>query len=728
MNYKLSDMKNIFLLLLFVTSCTFSFSQQVSLEDIWITYKFRSQGLDELTSMNDGEAYSLLLPGDTIMRYSYKSGKAVGSIFSLSQVPESDIKPKGIEDYVFNNNETKILISSDHERIYRYSFKGNYFVWDIATKKLTPVSTEHKQRLALMSPDGKKVAYVFENNIYVRDIEKNTEVQITNDGKINSIINGIPDWVYEEEFSFNRAFEWSPDGNYISFMRFDETNVKEFNMPIYGTLYPTDYRYKYPKAGEANSIVSLHVYDVNTGKTIKIDSGAETDQYIPRMLWTNTPGVLSFIRMNRLQNKFELLMADASSGVSLVIYEEENKKYIEISDDLTFTKDGNYFFKMSDKSGFNHIYMYDMHGSLVRQITNGNWDVDNFVGYDQVRKIIYYTSSEKSPTQRNLYSISLDGKTKKRLTLEDGTNNVNFSSSFKYYINSYSNANTPTTHTLYDCNGKKIRVIQDNLDLVEKIRTANFSKKEFFTFKTSDGVELNGWMIKPANFDSSKKYPVLMSVYGGPGSQEVLDSWSYSQVWHQHLASKGYIVVSVDNRGTGARGEDFKKCTYRDLGKLETLDQIESAKYLGGLPYVDAGRIGIWGWSFGGYLSTLCLEKGAGVFKVAVAVAPVTNWRYYDSIYTERYNGLPQDNAEGYDDNSPINHTKKIKGKYLLCHGTADDNVHFQNSMELVTKLVEANKQFESQFYPNSNHGIYTGRNTKYHLYMRMTNFICENL
>ena len=432
--------------------------------------------------------------------------------------------------------------------------------------------------------------------------------------------------------------------------------------------------------------------------------------------------------MNRLQNKFELFVADAESGVSLPIYTEENKTYIEITDNLFFTEDGKYFFNLSDKSGYNHIYMYDLHGNLISQVTNGNWDVDAIKGFDVKKNIVYYISSEVSPLQRNLYSIGVDGKNKKRLTLKDGTNDVSFSTNYKYFINDYSNATTPNVYTLYDANGKEIRVLDDNADLVTKINDSKFSKKEFFKFKTSDGVELNGWMLKPLNFDSNKKYPVLMSVYGGPGSQEVLDRWDYYQIWYQHLASKGYIIVSVDNRGTGARGADFKKITYLNLGKVETIDQIEAAKYLGTLNYVDAGRIGIWGWSFGGYLSTLCLEKGAGVFKMAVAVAPVTNWRYYDSIYTERYNGLPKDNAEGYDDNSPINHTKKIKGKYLLCHGTADDNVHFQNSMELVTKLVDSNVQFEMQFYPNSNHGIYAGRNTRYHLFSRLTTFISDNL
>lgn len=712
---------------LFIAFALNGSSQQVSLEDVWVTYKFYASGPDELISMKDGENYTLLSE-NAIVKYSYKTGKKVGPIFSLTDLAPAETNPKSIENYAFSDDEKRILFSTDHEQIYRHSFKANYFVWDLITKKLIPVSENRKQQLALLSPDGKKVAYVFENNIYIKDLETKVEKQITNDGKINSIINGIPDWVYEEEFSFSRAFFWSPDGKYISFMRFDETNVKEFNLTMYGDLYPSESRYKYPKAGEENSKVSLQMYDVNSGKTYPVDCGKETDQYIPRMLWTNTPGVLSFVRMNRLQNKYELLLADASNGTSRVIFTEENKTYIEITGEVTFTKDGKNFFRISDKSGYNHIYMYDMNGAQTSQITSGNWDVDAFKGYDENSKTVYYTSSETSPTQRNLYCISIDGKGKKCLTPEKGTNEVSFSKSFKYFVNNYSSAVIPDIYTLYDNTGKQIRVLQDNADLLAKIKESQFAKKEFFTCKTSDGVELNGWMIKPTNFDPNKKYPVFMTVYGGPGSQEVLDKWDYYQVWHQHLASKGYIVVSVDNRGTGARGAEFRKCTYLKLGNIEALDQIEAAKYLGGLAYVDAGRIGIWGWSYGGYLSTLCLEKGAGVFKMAVAVAPVTNWRYYDSIYTERYNGLPKDNAEGYDDNSPINHTKKMKGKYLLCHGTADDNVHFQNSIELVTKLVESNKQFEMQFYPNSNHGIYTGRNTRYHLFSRMTNFIAENL
>jgi len=721
-------MKRIIGSIIFILFVVNGITQQVSLEDTWLTFKFYTSGLDELTSMKDGENYTQLLSGDSIVKFSYKTGKKIMCLFSLSQIQQSDTIPSKIVDYVFSDNETKILFSCDKEKIYRHSYKANYFVWDIAQKKLFPLSKKGKQQLAIFSPDGNKVTYVRDNNIFIMDLIKNTENQITNDGKFNFIINGAPDWVYEEEFSFSSAFAWSPDGKYLAYMRFDETNVKEYNMIMYGTLYPTEYKYKYPKAGETNSIVSLHVYNVMSGKTITVDCGKGTDQYIPRLIWTKTLGVLSFIRMNRLQNKLELFVADAETGISLVIYTEENNTYIEITDNLSFTDDGKYFFITSDKNNYNHIYMYDMHGNLVNQITDGNWDVDAFKGYNPTQKVVYYTSSEASPLQRNLYSIGIDGKNKKRLTLKDGTNEVSFNSGFKYFINNYSNAVTPDYYTLYDINGKQIRILEANLDLQQKIKDSKFSNKDFFTFNTSDGVEINGWMLKPADFNPNKKYPVLMSVYGGPGSQEVLDKWDYYQVWYQHLASKGYIVVSTDNRGTGARGAEFKKCTYMKLGNIETLDQIEAAKYLGTLTYVDAGRIGIWGWSFGGYLSTLCLEKGAGIFKMAIAVAPVTNWRYYDSIYTERYNGLPQDNSDGYDDNSPINHTIKIKGKYLICHGTADDNVHFQNSMELIAKLVDSNKQFEMQFYPNSNHGIYTGPNTRYHLFLRITNFITENL
>jgi dipeptidyl-peptidase-4 len=578
-----------------------------------------------------------------------------------------------------------------------------------------------------LSPNGQYVSFVYDNNLYIKEIATNVEKAITNDGKKNIIINGLPDWVYEEEFSFSKAYEWSPDNNYLAYLKFDESLVKEFSMPIYKGLYPEEYKYKYPKAGEKNSKVTLHIYNMNSGNTININLGNDTDYYIPRIYWAKLPKSLLAMKMNRLQNNLQLYLIDAETGQYKLIYNEESKTYIEVPE-IFFSDDAKTFFITSDKDGYNHIYQYDYNGNLIKQVTSGKWEVTKLNGYDFKENILYYTSTEKSPLERQVYSINLNTNNKICLTSNNGYNEATFSANYKYFVNEFSNTETPDTYILYDNKGKQIRVIENNDELKQKLTQTKLTKKEFIILKTSEGIELNAWMMKPLNMKSGAKYPVMFCIYGGPGSQEVLNKWDYNSLWYQVLASKGIIVVAVDNRGTGARGAEFRKCTYKNLGKYEAIDQIEAAKALSKFDFIDSTRIGIWGWSFGGYLSSLALFKGNGVFKLAVAVAPVTNWRYYDSIYTERYNGLPQDNPEGYDDNSPINHVKKLKGKYLLIHGTADDNVHFQNSMELVKKLVEANKQFEVMFYPNSNHGIYTGKNTRYHLFQKMTNFIVDNL
>ncbi len=718
-------MKKIFnILLIFVVFA--GFSQKLTLEDVWLKYTFYPKYVSGLRSMNNGENYTII-SGNKIVEYSYKTGKEVSTIFSLDEVKTQakELGLSGITDYEFSSDESKILISDEHEAIYRHSFKANYFVYDRTTKLLTKLFND-KIQLADFSPNADKVAFVYKNNLYYIDLNKKITVQITKDGEWNNIINGAPDWVYEEEFSFSKAFEWSPKGDKIAYMRFDESKVKQYTLEYYGMLYPKLYKFKYPKAGETNSTVEVHIYNLAQEKDVKVDVGPETDQYISRIKWTKDNMLLSFIRLNRLQNKFELLLAD-DNGNSNVIYTETNKKYIELYDDLTFLNDGKHFIISSEKDGFKHLYLYTITGKFVNQITKGNWEVDKFLGYDSKKDLVYYTSTEKSPLQRQLYSIKKDGTKKTLLTPKEGTHEINFSKSFKYFIDFYTNANTPYYITLNNAKGKLIRVLEDNKALVAKMKEYHFVKKEFFKFKTSEGVELNGWMYKPANFDSTKKYPVFMHMYGGPGSQEVTDSWNYTEVWYQLLAQKGYLVVCVDNRGTGGRGADFKKITYGQLGKYETIDQIEAAKYIGSLPYADEKRISMQGWSYGGYMSTLCLEKGADVFKTAIAVAPVTNWRYYDSIYTERYMGLPQDNPNGYDDNSPVNHTALIKGKYLLMHGLADDNVHFQNSAELITKLIQNEVQFDLMVYPNKNHGIYGG-NTRHYLFKKMLIFLEENL
>lgn len=703
-------------------------TKEIKLADIWKKNIFSPERVDGLRSMNDGEHYCTVNDDNEIIEYSYKDGKKTRTIATFKEMTKGmEEKDLELDDYEFSKDETKILLATETEEIYRHSTKSNYYIWDINTKKLSPLSENGKQRLADFSPDGTKVAFVRDNNLFIKDLKTGREMGITRDGKDRQIINGTTDWVYEEEFSFTKAFHWSPDGKQIAYYRFDETNVKEYWITLYGDLYPEEYKYKYPKAGEDNSEVSIRIYHLDDGRVVNVDIGEETDQYIPRIKWTNDADMLAVQRLNRLQNKLELLIADANTGKANVVYIDENKRYIEITDDLKFLADKIHFIITSERDGYNHIYKVNLKDNRVEQITRGEWDVRNICGVDE-EGLIYYMSVEESPLNDELFSISIDGKDKRKISSGDGNNQANFSSTYKYFINSYSNANKPPYYNICDSRGNELTVLENNYGLQKTIEKHGFSDKEFFSFKTSEGIKLNAWMIKPPDFDTSRKYPVFMYVYGGPNSQTVLDRWGgHTDMWFQMLAQKGYIIVSVDNRGTGARGEEFRKVTYLQLGKYETIDQIEAAKYLGSLQYVDKDRIGIYGWSYGGYLSSLCLTKGAEYFKMAIAVAPVTNWRYYDNIYTERFMRTPQENGDNYDKNSPINFVDDLEGKYLLIHGTGDDNVHVQNSMDMITALVKANKQFDLMLYPNKNHGIYGG-NTRYHLFKKMTDFVLENL
>ncbi|MHA6248738.1 S9 family peptidase [Pontibacter sp. CAU 1760] len=733
-----STLKNHFLTA-FLLCCAFVAQAQqkknITLEDVYKKGTFRAQSVYGVNWMNDGRYYSSQVPDEQnrvqdIVRYDVTTGKPVATIIEGENlVPAGSNQPIQYDDYTFSSDEQKVLFSTDTEPIYRRSSKAEFYIYDIASKKLTKLSDGGKQLYASFSPDAKRVAFARENNMFVTDLSNMQETQITIDGKFNSIINGYADWVYEEEFSFAKGFHWSPDGKKIAFYTFDESNVPEFNMQMWGELYPQDYKFKYPKAGEANSTVKVSVYDVASGKTVKMDTGNEADIYIPRIKWTNDANLLSIQKMNRLQNTLEILHANATTGKANVVLKETDKAYIDITDDLTYLKDGKYFIHSSEKDGFNHLYLYSMNGKLVRQITDGNWEVSEFIGYDEKNDRLYYLSTEVSPLDRHLYSISSKGKKKQRLTEKAGTHRVNMSNDFKYYLDYYSAANqvpTVSLHTAKD--GKLIKMLEENEKLKNTLAQYNLAKQEFFTLNTAEGTKLNGWMIKPTDFDPNKKYPVLMFVYGGPGSQTVTNSWGGSNyLWYQVLADKGLIIVSVDNRGTGARGADFKKTTYANLGKYEIEDQIEAAKWLGKQAFVDKDRIGIWGHSFGGYMTLLGLTKGDGVFRAGISVAPVTNWRFYDSIYTERYLKTPQENASGYDDNSPLSFADKLKGDLLLIHGTGDDNVHFQNAVAMQDALIDANKQFESFYYPNRNHGIYGG-NTYLHRFTMMTDFLERKL
>lgn len=717
-------MKKLFLFVSLALFIGLNAQTKITLEDVWVKSTFRQQFPDGYNAMNDGLRYTEL-EGDDLVTYEIKSGKKIDVLVKGSDV-KFDGKILPLSGYSFSPDESKIILSKESDHIYRRSSKAFHYIFDIKSKSLTELSKNGKQMFPTFSKDSKKVAFVRDNNLFYKNLENGEEIQVTTDGANNKIKNGWGDWVYEEEFSLANYFDWSDDGKYLAFIRWDETNVKEYSMDMYnGGLYPDKVTFKYPKAGEDNSIVSVHIYDVASKKTVTADIGAEKDIYIPRITWTADAN-LCIQRMNRLQNKIELLFANAATGASKVILTEEAKTYIDITDNLTFLPGNKGFIWSSEMDEFNHLYYYDMNGKLVNQITKGNWDVIEFKGYDEKTGTLFYLSTERGAINRDLYSVKLNGSGKKLLSTAEGTTEADFTNGFKYYVSSYSNANTPIVFELHTADGKLVKVLEDNKALVEKMKPYNFSKKEFFTFKTSEGVELNGWMIKPQNFDASKKYPVYMTAYNGPGSNMVNNSWGGAG-WDQLLSQEGYMVVCVDGRGTLGRGRQFKHCTYLQLGKLETIDQIEAAKYIGNLPYVDKARIGFQGWSYGGYMASLLISKGADYFKAAIAVAPVTNWKYYDNIYTERFLRKPADNKSGYEDNSPVNFVKQIKGKFLLVHGAGDDNVHYQNSMEMAKALVMHNIPFDFMTYPNKNHGIYGG-NTRLHLYTKILNFVKQNL
>ncbi|RVU25741.1 S9 family peptidase [Sandaracinomonas limnophila] len=714
---------------LLLTSSAFA-QKSVSLEDIWKTYTFRQSSIQNFNWTKDGKHYAALKEGK-IIKYDAIDPMKFEVLFDQEKTKTAAGKTIRMEQFTFSADEKKILIETESEPIYRRSSKEENYVFDATNGSLKKLSTKGKQMHASFSPDGNSVAFVRENNIYVVDLKSGTEKAITTSGKLNKIINGTCDWVYEEEFSFAKAFFWSPDSKKIAFYTFDETKVPEYNMQMWGDLYPKDYRYKYPKAGEANSTVSISVFHLPTSKTVKVDVGAETNQYIARMQWTKDANILSLMRLNRLQNHLDLLHANANTGKNSVIYQEDSKTSLEIEsigDDLTYLNDNKSFIFTSEKSGFKHLYLGDIASGNLKAITTGNWEVANLYGVDEKNQVIYFSSAEISPIQREVYQINFDGSGKQMISQKGGTNSANFSSDFSLYTLSHNSATEPLSIQLKERSGALVRVLEENNKLKQQFKEYGFNFREFIKVPLENGVELNGYWIKPRNFDPAKKYAVLMHVYGGPGSQQVLDTWGGQDfIWYQHLMDKGYLIFCVDNRGTGARGVDFKRITYKNLGKYEVQDQISAAKWIGKLPYVDASRIGIWGWSYGGYMSSNCLMQGADVFKAAIAVAPVTNWRFYDSIYTERYQGLPQDNAAGYDDNSPVSHVNKLKGNLLLVHGTGDDNVHFQNAVALQDALIKANKQFESFYYPNRNHGI-SGGVTRLHLYQMMTDFLLRKL
>jgi len=729
----------LFLIIVFTGLFSFPGNSQtgkrlITLEDLFVNYTFFPDLPQAMIPLPDGKTYCIQEENFDLIAYDYETGLSRKKLLDGNVLKEAGIK--GYQGFTFSPDGSRILLVTNRQPIYRHSFTAQYMVYNTISGSIAPLSENGPQQVATFSPDGNKVAFVRQNNLYIKDLLRNEEIQVTHDGKINQIINGIPDWVYEEEFEYSRAFEWSPDSRKIAWCRFDESNVRTFAMSMFKGLrpelkeyatYPGVREWKYPKAGEDNSIVTVHVYDLETRQTVKQDVGEETDQYIPRIRWMADPEYLCIFRLNRLQNKLELLRTDYKTGKSEVFYTEENKYYLDekLFDSFTFLKNGKEMAFMSERDGWQHIYLLDLSSGNLHQVTSGQYDDAAISGIDETNRLVYFQSAESSPLRRDVCVIGLDGTGRKKLSAKVGTNDAEFSADFTYFVNTWSDANTPYLVTVNRSNGELVRVLEDNKRLKSVLAEFKPTRKEFFSFTTSEGVTLNGYMIKPSDFTKKKKYPVYMTQYSGPASQSVSDAWSFG--WENFLAQNGYIVVCVDGRGTGYRGQEFRKMTYLQLGKYETLDQIETARYLGSLPFVDKNRIGIFGWSYGGFMVCSCLTRGNGEFKAGIAVAPVTNWRYYDNIYTERFMRKPQENPDGYDQNSPISHAENLKGKLLLIHGTADDNVHLQNTLEFAEALVQAGKQFDMQLYTNRNHGIYGG-NTRLHLYTKIYDFIKRNL
>ncbi len=703
-------MKKLLFLLICLPLFSIAQKKQITLEDIYKSGTFRSESV----------------PG-------FEPEK-LDSFLNADDVKDEKGEKLSLSDFTLSIDKKRVLISINREKIYRHSSKAIIYLHDILSKKTIKLS-DSKILHPSFSPDGTKVAFVKNNNLFIYDINSSTETPVTTDGKWNEIINGNCDWVYEEEFSFTQAYQWSANGKYLAYYRFDERLVKEYNLILYDNTYNKDYKYKYPKAGDDNSVVEIHIYNVLTGQNVNAQF-EKGDIYIPRIKWSKNENSLIVFWLNRHQNNLKLLSTNAQTGTSTLMYEESNKYYVEVEDDdWNFLNDGKQFLFASEMSGYKHLYLYSFDGKIKMQLTKGVFGVTEINSVDEKNKLVYYTLAYPTPMDRNLFVTDFSGKYSKQLTQGSGWHRTVFNESMTQFKDYYSSLNTPQSvymNTISISRKKEVVVKEsklenDNAKLKTKLLEYEINNAEFIRVPNSKGDTLNGWMLKPTNFDATKKYPVLFCNYGGPGSQQVANRFGAVNFWHHLLSQKGFIIVSVDNTGTGFRGEEFKKKTYLQLGKFEIEDQIDAAKYIGNLSFVDKTKIGHWGWSYGGFMSSLAITKGADVFSAAIAVAPVTSWRYYDNIYTERFMRTPKENPKGYDDNSPINFVDKIKGKYLIIHGTGDDNVHFQNSVMMVESMIQKNIDFESAYYPNKDHGI-RGGNTTFHLYSKMTNWLLYNL
>ncbi len=708
-------------LLLSTTLIQAQTKKAITLEDIWLKGTFSSKSFSGFNFMKDGINYTEV-KDNALLKKEVKTGNTIATLINDGEINYDNIKLQ-LGDFEFSNDESKIIIKMESEGIYRRSAKALTYAYDLKSKKIWRISPE-KILHATFNPQATMVAYVkTDNNLYIYDLNSATEIAVTNDGLKNSIINGNCDWVYEEEFEFTKAFQWNKTGDYLVYYKFDETNVPEYNFVNYGKLYPQSYSYKYPKAGEDNSFISIWSYSVSSAKSNRLFSSKNYFEYIPRIKFTADSKTLCIFNLNRHQDNLKLYFIGMEGGNPVLKYAEQNKAYIEINDNLNFLEDGKNMVYTSEKDGWHHLFIRNIESGKETCLSPGNYDIEELKGVDEKNKLVYFTAAAETPLEREFYSVNFQGSKRIKITNGHGIHRVELNSNYTLYTDNFSTANVPTVSGLYDMKGTLIKVLEDNAALNTRMQEYDITKVEFTKIN-----DLNAWMIKPSNFDATKKYPVLMYVYGGPGSQTVSNGWmGNNYLWYQMLAQKGYIIISVDNTGTGFRGEAFKKKTYLNLGKYESDDQIAAAITIASWSFVDPSRIGIWGWSYGGFMSSTCITKGADVFKTAIAVAPVTNWRYYDNIYTERYMRTPAENASGYDDNSPVNMVDKLKGNYLLIHGTADDNVHFQNSIMMIDAMIKMGKVYDSEIYPNKNHSIYGGK-TRYQLYNKMTTFILEKL
>jgi dipeptidyl-peptidase-4 len=696
----------------------------LSLKDI-VGKKYVPSGVDGIRSLPDGEHYTQLSADKkAILKYAYKTGQLTDTLFHTDKVRET--KLKSIDDYMISNTGYRILVWNNVEYIYRRSWQADVYDYDVRRNYLKPLSdTKGKLRIPSFSPDGRMCAFVRDNNIWLKKFDYDTESQVTKDGSAGKILNGITDWVYEEEFVVTNLISWSPDSNILAFLKSDESNVPTFNFPVFdGNLYPASYSYKYPKAGQNNSNVACYAYNVETKDIKKMDIPMDEDGYIPLIRFTDNAEQLAVMTLNRHQNNFKMYFVNPKSTLAHLVLHDENKYYINPDHILSicFSKDN--FAYVSEKDGFAHIYLYTITGILEKQVTSGNWDVTKLYGFNPETQTVYYQSAEENPLRRSVYKIDSKGM-KTKLSPKTGANSAQFSRGFRYFINTFSNTKTPDYISIHDEKGKELSVLNDNAALQSLLATTAFPEKEFFIFTNPQGDVLNGWMLKPLHWDTNKKYPIVMLQYSGPDSQEVLDK--YKMDWYHYLANQGYIVVSVDGRGTGARGEEFRKCTYLKLGLLESDDQIAAANYLAGLNFIDKNRIAIWGWSYGGYITLMSMSRGNGIFKAGIAIAPVTDWKFYNTVYTERFMRTPKENFNNYDLSSPIHYVSQLQGRLLLVHGTSDDNVHIQNTMEYDKALIKAEKLFDMQIYPGKNHSL-LGTETRNHLYNRIIDFLNINL